>query len=51
MKLKKKEKNQHKILNSQSQTLENKDEILKQYAKYYKELLKIRPVRIWKKKK
>ena len=42
-KLKKKEKNPHQILNSQGQKLENKDEILKEYARYYKELLKVRP--------
>ena len=39
-KLKKKEQNPHQILNSQGQKIENKDEILKEYARYYKELLK-----------
>ena len=42
-KLKKKEQNPHQILNSQGQKLENRDEILKEYARYYKELLKVRP--------
>ena len=42
-KLKKKEQNPHQILNSQGQKLKNKDGILKEYARYYKELLKIRP--------
>ena len=42
-KLKKKEQNQHQIINSQGEKLENKDEILKEYARYYKELLKINP--------
>ena len=41
-KLKKTEQNLHQILNSKGQKLENKDEILKQYARY-KKLLKIRP--------
>ena len=35
-KLKKKEQNLHQILNSHGQKLENKDEILKEYARYYK---------------
>ena len=35
-KLKKKEQNPHQILNSHGQKLENKDEILKEYARYYK---------------
>ena len=38
-----KEQNPYQIVNSQSQKLENKDEILKVYARYYEELLKIRP--------
>ena len=42
-KLKKKEQNPHHILNSQSQKLQNRDEILKGYARYYKELLKVTP--------
>ena len=41
-KLKKKEQNPHQILTSQGQKLENKDKIFKEYAKYYKALLKIR---------
>ena len=41
--LKRKNKNSHQILNSQGKKLENRDEILKYYAKYYKEPLKIRP--------
>ena len=41
-KLEKKEQNPHQILNSQGQKLENRDEILKEYARY-KELLKVRP--------
>ena len=41
-KLKKKEQNPHQTLNGQGQKLENKDEILKEYARYYQELLKIR---------
>ena len=32
----KKEQTPHQILNSQGQKLENKDEILKEYARYYK---------------
>ena len=32
----KKEQTPHQILNSQAQKLENKDEILKEYARYYK---------------
>ena len=43
-KLKKKEQNPHQILNSLGKKLENKDEILKEYATYYKELLKLKPV-------
>ena len=35
-------------MNSQGKKLENKDEILSEYARYYKELLKIS--RGWKKK-
>ena len=42
-KLKKKEQNPHHILNSQSQKLQNRDEILKGYARYYKELFKVTP--------
>ena len=42
-KLKKKVQNLHQILNSQGQKLQNKDEILKEYARYYRELLKVRP--------
>ena len=44
-KLKKKEQNLHHILNSEGQKLEleNRDEMLKEYARYYKELLKVRP--------
>ena len=38
-----KEQNPHHILNSQGQKLENKDEILKLYARYYKKPLKSRP--------
>ena len=34
--------NSHQILNSQDQKLENKDKILTEYARHYKELLKIR---------
>ena len=34
--------NPHQILNSQGQKLENKKKILREYARYYKELLKIR---------
>ena len=36
-------RNPHQILNSKGQKLENRDEILKEYARYYKELLKVRP--------
>ena len=42
-KLIKNEQNPHQILNSQGQKLENVDGILKEYARYYKELLKVRP--------
>ena len=42
-KLKKKEQNPQQVLNSQDQKLDNKDEILKVYARY-KELFKIRSV-------
>ena len=38
-----KEQNPHHILNSQGQKLENKAEILKLYARYYKKPLKLRP--------
>ena len=41
--LKKKDQNPHQILNNKGQKLENKDEILKEYARYYKELLEIIP--------
>ena len=34
--------NPHQILNSQGQKLENKNKILREHARYYKELLKIR---------
>ena len=41
--LKKKEQNPHQILHTQGSKLENKDELLKVYARYYKELLILRP--------
>ena len=34
--------NPHQILNNQGQKLENKKKILREHARYYKELLKIR---------
>ena len=45
MKLKKKEQNPHQILNSQGQKLENRDEMSKEYARYYKKFLKVRPAK------
>ena len=41
--LKRKKRNSHQILNSQGKKLDNRDEILKYYAGYYKEPLQIRP--------
>ena len=42
---KKKKKKPHQIINSQGQKLENKDGILKEFARYYKEFFKKRPAK------